>query len=60
MGDGRDRIDAVQGCKLASNKYYISNTQYNEYRQQYCVIIIKLAKRLDLSYSNHWKQIIII
>ena len=43
-----------------ANKSYRSNAQYSEYRQQYCVIIIKFAKRLDLNYSNHWKQMIII
>ena len=29
-----------------------SNAQYGEYRQGCCIIIIKLAKSLDLNYSN--------
>ena len=38
----------------------INVSQYNVYRQQYCIIIIKLAKRLDLNYSHHKKEKIIM
>lgn len=31
-------------------KFWRSNAQYSELRQQYCIIIIKLTKRLDLHY----------
>lgn len=31
-----------------------------EYRQQYCIIVIELAKRLKLNYSNYEKDRIIM
>lgn len=41
------------------NKSKRSNAQNSEYRQQNCVVILKLATKLDLNYSNHWKEMII-
>lgn len=41
-------------------KSWRSNIQYSEYRQKYCIIIIKFAKKLrDLICSHHIKEIII-
>ena len=37
-----------------------SNRQYSEYEQQYYFIALKLAKRLDLSYSDNEKETIIM
>ena len=37
-----------------------SNRQYSEYEQQYYFITLKLAKRLDLSYSENKKETIIM
>ena len=42
------------------DKSWRSNAQYGEYRQQCCIMIIKLAKRLDLNYSHHKKEMIIM
>ena len=41
------------------NKTLRSNAQYSEYRKQYCIIVTKLAKRLEHNYSNYYKEIII-
>lgn len=35
------------------NEAWRSNAQYNAYRPQYCIVIIKLAKKLELNYSKH-------
>ena len=37
-----------------------SNRQCSEYGQQYCFRTLKLAKRLDLSYSENKKETIIM
>lgn len=44
--------------QLVEHKSEISKPQKSEYRQQYCIIIVKLAKRLDINYSSHKKAII--
>ena len=37
------------------------NAQYSEYCvQQCCIVTIRLTKRLDLSYSNHKKEMIMM
>lgn len=38
------------------NKPWITNAQHSEYRQQYCIIITKLAKRLDLIFTTTKKK----
>lgn len=39
-----------------SSKYYMSNAQYNEYKQQYCIIIIRLTKDLTIVMSMAKKE----
>ena len=39
--------------QLVANKPQRSNAQYSEYRQQYYIIIFKVAKRLELNYFKH-------
>lgn len=47
-----------------ADKYYKfnwrSNAQYSKYSEQFCIIVIQLARRLDLNYSNPRKEIIIM
>lgn len=38
-----------------SNKSSRPNAQHSERRQQYHIVIVKLASRLEPNYSNHWK-----
>ena len=42
------------------DKFWRSNTQRSEYSQQYCIINVKFAKRLDLNCSQYRKEIIIM
>ena len=35
------------------NKSHTSSADYGEYRQQYCIIIMKHSKRLELNFANH-------
>lgn len=53
-GWGRDGLDVDEESKLAaSTEYWRPNVQCREHRRLYCIIIIKLAKKLDLNYPNH-------
>ena len=52
-------------CNVQSvNKYpWKSNALYSKYRQRYCIIISKLARRLDLNYfhtSHNYHYVIIM
>jgi len=36
------------------NKIWGSNLQHGEYGEQYCIIYLKVAKRLDFKYSLYF------
>ena len=42
------------------NKFWRSNAQHTDYRQQYCFINPKVPKRLDFNCSHHGKEILIV
>ena len=46
--------------QLVVNKFWRSKAQDSKDRQWHCIISIKLAKRPDLNYFNHKKEIIIM
>lgn len=35
------------------NRPQRANVQHGEYRQQYCIVINKIAKILEINYSSH-------
>lgn len=57
-----DRAIFFQGTNLQRivNKPWRYNAQYTDYRQQFCIIIIKHAKKLKLNYSNYLKDRVIM
>lgn len=36
--------------------FWRSKAKYSAYRQQYCIVVLRLAKRLDLNYLHHEKK----
>lgn len=50
----------VQTCNQYISRLWSSNAQHNDCTRQYCIINLKLAKRLDLNYCHHKKEMIII
>ena len=51
--------NSSHNLQLQINKSWRCNVQYRENRQQYCIIIIKLARKLDCNYFFHRKEIMI-
>lgn len=52
--EGPEEMEIIQ-VLIVSILERESNAQYTGYRQ-YCIVIIKLAKRLDCHYSHHQKN----
>ena len=44
----------------ADRKSWRFNAKYSDYREQHYIIYIRLAKRLDLNYFSHWKEMTIM
>ena len=51
-GDVGHRVQ-TSSCKMS--KFWASNVQHGDYSQQYCIMYLKVAKRVDLKCSHHKK-----
>lgn len=51
----RDADQRVQTYKV--NTFWGSNVQYDDFSLQYCIIYWEVAKRVDLKYSHHKRNI---
>lgn len=55
VGETRDGGERVQSVSCKMNKFRGSNGQHGDCSQQYSLIYLKVAKRIDLKYSHHPK-----
>ena len=53
-------IPKMQTCSYKINKSWECNVQDSDYGLQYCIIYLKIIKRIDLKSSHHNKKILIM
>lgn len=49
----------VKVCKHKMNKFWGSNVQYGDYSYQYCILSVKVDKRLNFKCSHHKREMVI-
>lgn len=54
------KINTKRIKKHKMSKFRGPNVQHGDYGQHFCIIFFKVAKRIDLTYSHHKMEMIIM